>query len=155
MLKRFILWRHSSKKTFKESSNLWIFLFKNDGWISIWLCICFAKILPFLLKTISSNRGLSKAIFWPFRLVLFGLTMFFETLATKALIWMGSDHLDHLSSKESVLVLNHQPSKTYALPFQTSKSCIILEPVPPKKGNQNQNRNRITDFTWADCSIHA
>ena len=142
MLKRFILWRNSSKKTFKESSNLSIFLFKNDGWISIWLCICFAKILPFLLKTISSNRGLSKAIFWPFRLVLFGLTMFFETLATKALIWMGSDHLDHLSSKESVLVVKLTPSTIKNLCFTFSNFKIMYHSgtsSPQKRESESES----------------
>ena len=103
--KKFIFWRNSVQKTFLESRNLSIFLFKKVGWICIWLCISFKKILWFVLKTVLTNPGLSEAIFWSFRLVPFGLTMFFQTFMMRALIWIGWDHLDLLSSMRSILVL--------------------------------------------------
>ena len=61
--------------------------FVQKSWLDMHMIVHkFQKNLLFVLKTILTNPGLSEAIFWSFRLVPFGLTMFFQTFMMRALI---------------------------------------------------------------------
>ena len=81
--KKFIFWRNSVQKTFLESRNLSIFLFKKVGWICIWLGISFKKIVWFVSKTVFANPPTLKQKRAYCRSLPFEMTIYILTLIKK------------------------------------------------------------------------